>query len=468
MADRSQGRLGMTANSQAVLSTTGTRMGVSSLIILFGLVVTYFFLPPGDAVDIFTTAAVGVGLSLTVSTLIEGSAGVRSLIRVDVLMLWVLYSLTFLEFLFPQLGINDVVSPDAATSGTTAALIGFAGLAVGRNLLPRRSGQSVSIITLTPRGIFYLFLTAALLGYFHVLVAVNFDLLEMMRQMSLPRFAQAWSRGQYGGDLFSLLVEIGALIYLVPPTAGLIYAHGREYSSAQRWFVTSVLALTFYYAIASGTRSTVAIYVFTFFGAYYFNKDHIKSSQLIVQGSLVAVGLLVVTAYMLQYRNIGLSQFSLSDVGPATLYIDQNMVVISTLTTVFPNLHDYLGLEIPYQALIHPIPRALWSGKPEGLSVTIESIMQTTQATMASSFVGEAYMSGGMIGVLLAGVGFGTAAELWNRVGRNVHSSFSQLLYASGFFCAAISMRSILWMTVAMLPTLALWLYGKLLLSRSR
>jgi hypothetical protein len=34
--------------------------------------------------------------------MIEGTAGVRDLIRVDTLMLWSLYGLTFLEFLFPQ------------------------------------------------------------------------------------------------------------------------------------------------------------------------------------------------------------------------------------------------------------------------------------------------------------------------------------------------------------------------------
>jgi oligosaccharide repeat unit polymerase len=443
-------------------------MGTSSLIILFGLAVTYFVLPSDGAADIFTTAAVGVGLSLAIGTIVEGNLGVRSLIRVDVLMLWVLYSLTFLEFLFPQRGINELVSADAATSGTSVTLLGFAGLAVGRNLPARRGGQTNSIATPRPRDIFYLFLTAAVLGYSHMLLAVNFDFPEMVRQMSWPRFSQSWSRGRYGGDLFSLLVEIGALIYLVPPTAGLIYARSREYNSAQRWLVTSILALTFYYGITTGTRNILAVYVFTFFGAYYLNKDHIKWSQVMVQGSLVAGLLLVITAYMLEYRNVGLSHFSLSDDAPATLYIDHNVVVISKLTTVFPDVYNYLGLEILYQALIHPIPRILWSGKPEGLSVTVESIMQTTQATIASTFVGEAYMSGGMIGVLLAGLGLGMAAEMWNRVGRNVHSSFSQLLYASGFLCAAISMRSILWTTVTMLPTLALWLYGKLLLRSVR
>src|SRR5262249_30702088 len=99
--------------------------------------------------------------------------------------------------------------------------------------------------------------------------------------------------------------------------------------------------------------------------------------------------------------------------------------------------------------------------------VTIESIVGATQATVAATFIGEAYVSGGMLGIVLAGILFGVAAEMWNRVGRETSSAFAQLLYASGFLCAAISMRSFQWTFVTMLPSIALWLYGRLWLGRS-
>ena len=37
-------------------------------------------------------------------------------------------NLTFFEFLFKQSGVDGVMSPEAATSGTNAVLLGFAGL----------------------------------------------------------------------------------------------------------------------------------------------------------------------------------------------------------------------------------------------------------------------------------------------------------------------------------------------------
>jgi hypothetical protein len=76
-------------------------------------------------------------------------------------------------------------------------------------------------------------------------------------------------------------------------------------------------------------------------------------------------------------------------------------------------------------------------------------------------------MAGGLVGVLLIGLSFGAAAELWNRVGSNSNLQFRQLLYVSGFLCAALAMRSMLSMVPFMLPTLALWLFGKLWLPRS-
>ena len=45
-------------------------------------------------------------------------------------------------------------------------------------------------------GIFLLFVFATLVGYLHVVLAVNFDPFEILRQMSLPRFSQSWSRGR--------------------------------------------------------------------------------------------------------------------------------------------------------------------------------------------------------------------------------------------------------------------------------
>jgi hypothetical protein len=438
-------------------------------VILSGLALTSVVLPDDSAVSVFTVAAVGLGISLSIATAIEATAGIRSLIRVDILILWVLYGLTFLEFLFPQPTVDALVSPAAAVNGTNAALLGFAGLIVGRHLVHRRGGshELSAFSDVRPISVFLLFVFVTLLGYLHVFLAVNFDPFEVLRQMSLPRFSQSWSRGQYG-DAYALLFEVGALIYLIPPVAGLIYARSNEYTLLQKLVVTIVLVFTFYFGFSSGTRSVLGTYIITFVGVYFLAGRQITLTKALFLTVPMLVILYFANFYMVAFRKIGLSNFSFVEQPSDSFFVDHNIVNISNLMEVFPNSFEFLGFEIPFNALIRPIPRVLWPGKPEGLSVSIESALGAgPSVTLSCTFVGEAYMAGGFLAVLFISLLFGMAAELWNRVGSSSNRQFGQLLYVSGFLCAAIGMRSMLSMVPFMLPTLSLWLFGKLWLSRS-
>jgi oligosaccharide repeat unit polymerase len=441
---------------------------VPTLIMVVGLALTWVALPSTDSESIFGTAAIGVGIALASATAVEARSGVRALIRTDNLMLWVLYGLTFLEFLFPQPDVNSSVGVEAATNGTFAVLLGFFGMVVGRHLIPTRSNSAVPV-DFTASQLFGLFLFAFILGYLHIFIAVNFNPIEMINQMTGPRFSQSWGRGRFG-DISALLYELSLLIYLLPPIAGLMLARAKQFTAIQKLFVTMVVALTFFYAFAAGTRNILATYVIAMFGSYFLSKPDLKLKRLLVVGIPLTALLLFVSALMLELRSSG----GISSLGSEqrhfnTLYIDHNMVNISNLTNVFPDAVDYLGLEIPYQSIIKPIPRALWPGKPEGLSMSIETALGSHDGvtTLACTFVGEAYMAFGLAGVLIAGLFFGASAGWWNQMGQNKNSSFSQILYASGFLWAAMSMRSLLTMVPYMLPTLAMWMIGMYWLPRA-
>ena len=441
---------------------------VPTLIMVLGLAVTWLALPSTDPESIFGTAAIGVGVALAAATAVEASSGVRALIRTDNLMLWVLYGLTFLEFLFPQPDVNSSVGVDAATNGTGAVLLGFFGMVVGRHLIPTRSNSTVPV-DFKPNHLFGLFLFAFVVGYLHIFIAINFDPIEMITQMARPRFSQPWGRGKFG-DISALLSELSLLIYLLPPIAGFMFARAKQFSAMQKLFVILVLALTFFYAFASGTRNVLATYVIAMFGAYVLSKPDLKLKRLLIVGIPLTALLLFVSTLMLELRSAGgISSLANEERHFKTLYIDHNIVNISNLTNVFPDVVDYLGFEIPYQSVIKPIPRAFWSGKPEGLSTSIEAALGGSDGvtTLACTFVGEAYMAFGLVGVLIAGLIFGGAAGWWNQVGQRDNSSFSQILYASGFLCAAMSMRSLLTMVPFMLPTLAMWIMGKFWLPKA-
>jgi hypothetical protein len=437
----------------------------STIAILVGLVMTSVVLPSDSAVGIFSAAAYGVGVTLAGAILIEARNGIRSLIRVDLLLLLVLYGLTLFEFLFGQSMVEGLLSPVTAANGTYAVLVAFAGLAIGRHFVPiKESLRASPVAELRPSSMFFVFLVVTFFGYLHILLAVDFDISEAIRQMLLPRFAQSWSRGQYG-DTAALLYEVGALINLIPPMAGLIFARARQYSAAQKAVVVIVLAFTAFYGFSSGTRSTYVVYILTFTGIYIITKQQLNLRHVLIFGTIMAALLFVGMILMFQFRTVGLGElWSIGE--PGSLLIDLNIVSISRLTSKFPDRYDYLGLELPVNALIRPIPRVLWPGKPTGLSVPIETALDAVEGqTVSCTYVGEAYMAGGLLVVLAISLLFGAAAEMWNRVGLSSNRQFNQIVYVSGFLCAAIAMRSMLSIVPLMLPTIALWIVGKLWLS---
>jgi hypothetical protein len=196
---------------------------------------------------------------------------------------------------------------------------------------------------------------------------------------------------------------------------------------------------------------------------YFIVKPSVRLRQVVAVGVPALVALIVGMYVMLAFRTVGLANYSFSDETFGSVFVDRNLVVIARLTEVFPTTHAYLGWEVPWNALIRPIPRALWPGKPEGLSYGIEEALNVdgSSITLASTFVGEAYMSGGVLAVLVAGLLFGIFASLWNRLGSDISSPHRQLLFASGFLAASIVMRSMLWAIPAILPTIAFWVAAK-------
>jgi hypothetical protein len=170
--------------------------------------------------------------------------------------------------------------------------------------------------------------------------------------------------------------------------------------------------------------------------------------------------LVVSTTMMLRFRNIGFKDWlkygpPASQPEQKTLFVDYNLWAIAQLVDVFPAKHDYLGWEVPYLALIRPIPRAIWPNKPEGMSLSIEDALGAEGMTVAASFAGEAYMAGGMIAVFACGIFFGAAAGWWSYLSSPKNSEMGLLIYASGFFAAVISMRSLFVFTTALMPTVA-------------
>ncbi|MEO6567103.1 MAG: hypothetical protein ABIO63_13850, partial [Casimicrobiaceae bacterium] len=216
----------------------------------------------------------------------------------------------------------------------------------------------------------------------------------------------------------------------------------------------------FFYGFTSGTRNLFASFLVTGLIGSVFAIPWARRKEIIVLCAATAAILVAGTTAMLRFRQFGLKEWILhsSEFQPPpedSVFVDYNLWAIAHLAEVFPRQHAFLGWEIPYLALIRPIPRALWPGKPEGLSFSIEDAVGASTMTVAASFAGEAYITAGLFGVAFAALFFGAGTAWWNHLFSAKNSELGILIYASGFFCAVISMRSLLVFSTALLPTLA-------------
>lgn len=448
---------------------------------VIGLTLTAFALASGGVKqlpsELAGIAAIGVGLSLLLGFAFDARSGIRNLVRADILGMTAFYYLTLYEFLFTQTYF-DAAMPhvDVTYEALWAVMIGFTGILIGRHFVWGKGQPFAAIMTrAVPPGLLLLIFWASFfLGFLHMLIGVNFDIPMMVDYMTRPRFEQPWGRGRFG-DWKALINELSLLLYFIPPLAALVIARRERFSSAAVVATIAGFAWTLFYGFATGTRNLFGAYLVTFMIAFAFATPHGKRRQVIAVCAACAAAMVLSTRSMLTMRTVGFQRWWAGDFTEvvnrqsASVFVDDNLLAIAKIAAFFPERHRYLGMEIPYLSVIRPIPRAIWPGKPAGMSVTVEEdIFNTTGFTISSTFVGEAYMSGGLVGVGIFALIFGWMAGWWNRMASQRNSELGILIYSSGFFAVVITMRSITTLTTALLTPAAGVAAGYLLLKGAR
>ncbi len=413
-------------------------------------------------------AAIPVGLGFLISVFFDSRKGLWNLFRTDLLCLIGIYGLTLMEFLFPQEEFNGMTTVARTASAINMTLLGIAGLTIGRHLVRPKPMQSrwLQLQEISNQALFNVYLISALLGFLHMLIAVKFDPTRLIEGMIGPRFTEPWGRGRIGG-WGSLLTELGLMRYIIPPLAGVVWNRRRSYAFWQLIIMMALFALTLFHGFAGGTRNIFVAYVATFVMGYLLTLSKTTFINTIIP--ILMAGFVVVygSYHMLEFRTIGLRNYIQNRVYESgsnrdTLAVDYNLSSIGPLVDAMPANHPFLGMEIITWSLVRPIPRVLLPGKPEGLSVSIEDIVGAAGWTVAVTYLGESYMMAGWFGVIGVSLFLGALAAWWNRMAMRQQSDYALVVYALGFFGAAITMRSMFWLTTAMLPVIALIVFRKL------
>lgn len=446
----------------------------ATLTIVFGSLLVYLDMPTGvSELSLYRYCAYGMLAVLAIALGIEGFGGVRSLARVDIVAIWTLYFLTFAEFLHPHVRVLFQGDTGNADRASMLVMVGTVGIAVGRHIgVPFRARpEDVRLPQLSSVAFLRMFFLFTFLGYFYVLLTTDGNVFEIFSSLMKQRFDRPWQRGQQG-DWRSFLTELQLLLYIVAALGGFIFANAKAYGRKARFGVAAVLIFMTFFDFCEGARNVLIIKAGLFLLTFFMASRQKHTFRLLMTTAIGAATLWVVSGYMLDFRNQGLVSYvdngarQTQDEG---FMIDNNMITIARAISVFPELYPYPGIQVVVQVVTKWIPRALWPGKPVGWSTNVEDALATGGGyTLALTYVGEAYLIAGMPTLILVSLLIGALTSWWTRVGLAARTNLDLIYYASGFFAASLGMRSVQFVTIAMVPTFAFYVVGKFLARRKR
>ncbi len=463
----------MEANHRVQPAPQGT------IVILVACVIGYIFsLQEAASSTMARMVSIALLAGIAISLGLDLRMGLKNLIRVDAFALLSFYFLTFFEFLFPQTRFDLLVNHEDVVVSVQLFLFGLAVIALSRhmNFFPQNTLDHIGVIEMRPRDFLLIFFGAAVLNFLPMMIAVGFNPVTWFEETLKPRFYRAWGRGQYG-DLSALLHELQLLGYVLPPVAGVIFARCRQYSRFTVFLVGLIILVQLYSAFSSGTRNVMGIQLAGLL-AGYFVVHRTLSIKLVLPVVAVTGGLfLVLAGMMLDFRNMGLKtyikegyytaeykafeeEYLRQEEADSGYFVDYNLWRMSQIVGVFPDLYDYIGWNMPFVAITKPIPRALWPGKPMDLKVGLEEAIGAEGYTVAVTWVGEAYVAGGIPWIIGVGVLIGAFCCYWNGLANYVHHTFPLIVFASGFYAVLLLMRSLMFFTTALLPSIALIAVG--------
>lgn len=436
--------------------------------ILAGIAMAYSQYPAEETATLMATVAARmVGIAFVMSILFDCRQGLRNLLRTDLICIVGIYGLTLAEFLFPQENFEVMTTPAQVALALNITLLGLAAMVVGRHLATPKpmSSSWLKLDDISHQTLFKILVVSAFLGYLYMLLAVQFNPVALVEGMMGPRFSEPWGRGALGGWK-TLLNELGLFSYIIPPLTGVIWNRRKDFSSVQIGVVLALFTLTLFHSFASGTRNIFIAHLATFSMGYLLTLARNTVWNTVIPLLLVGAIAVFGSYHMLELRTIGLrnyitKQVYASEEGRDTLAVDYNLASIGWVADAMPENYDFLGTELLIWSLVKPIPRALWPSKPVGLSVSVEEIAGAEGWTVAVTYLGESYMMAGMFGVVAVSMFFGALAAWWNRMAMSHQSDYALVVYALGFFAAGITMRSMFWLTTAILPVISLIVFRK-------
>jgi hypothetical protein len=280
------------------------------------------------------------------------------------------------------------------------------------------------------------------LGMFNFAFASGFDPAVMIDGLSACRFCAPWSRGALGGtDAFAEHLQYFGYVL---PSLTVMIAQQSNWVRVRTVVVATMSGVMMMFLAQQGGRRIIGVMVGAALITWMLFQARIRP-RVVIGGLVVVACLLYGMEEMLRNRSTGFGDESArlaQEVVISRLHVDDNLLRLSQIVQLFPDVEPYANLQPLLYALARPIPRVFWEGKPSDPGYDFTTLVGQSGLTLSQSIVGELYAMRGLLAVMIGGVFFGRLANMWNKLLLIEGGAARPMTYGLGVMVAFAALRS--------------------------
>lgn len=294
------------------------------------------------------------------------------------------------------------------------------------------------------------------LGMFNFVYSVDFDIPRMFSYVGEQRWAMPWNRGQLGGwDTFRDQTQYFG--YVLPSLTAVLIAR-RGLRHPQTLFAIACSAIVLLFLSTGGGRRIVAAPM----GAALIVWLQLNPGQRVRNAVVVAAGaaLMAWTAqFMLNVRSAGYEAYLERGSEYDYLHVDDNFLRLAQVIEIVPARRNFVGSQQVVFALVRPVPRVLWPGKPVSPGFDLPTEVGMKGLSLSTSIIGEWYLSWGWLAVIFGGWFHGRLAAIANTMRTGARSN--PIVYGLLVMVLMAGMRSMIDLVLMSYALAAWWAVAK-------
>lgn len=300
------------------------------------------------------------------------------------------------------------------------------------------------------------------LGMFNYLYSTNFNIPEMFSYLGGSRWNVPWGRGQLGGwEAFR--DQAPYFGYVLPSLTALLISR-LGVSHPRSLFAITCSSIMLLFLGQGGGRRIIAVCV----GAALVVWVQANPTRQLKNVLVVGVGLLAMAwaaQFMFSIRTFGYDAVAAGETQELDyLHVDDNFLRLGQIIDIVPERHDFVGTQQIVFALVRPIPRVLWPGKPITPGFDLPTEVGMTGVSLSSSIVGEWYLAFGWFGIIAGAWLHGRLASAANALRDLGDRAHNPIVYALTVMVLLAGMRSMQDLILMSYALVAWWAVNRFVL----